>query len=239
MGIILKSVLDTILPPRCLLCGKILSGENGLCEDCFSKINFISAPICQKCGHPLPTDSAATYCANCTGENQLPFEMIRSRVKYDESSKPLIINFKFHDKTEYGLFLAHWLYSAGRDIWQNSPDILMPVPLHPKRLLYRRYNQAAILCRELGKIANIPVDYDALIRQVHTRPQVEFSGHERVKNIKGAFYVRKPERVKGRRIVLIDDVFTTGSTLKECALCLLQNGAAAVDALTVARVLKV
>lgn len=239
MGKLLKSVLDAVLPPRCLLCGKVLSGENGLCGDCFAKINFISAPVCKKCGQPLPPDSHAAYCANCVGDNLLPFGMIRSRVKYDEFSKPLIINFKFHDKTEYGDFLAHWLYSAGRDIWQNSPDILMPVPLHPRRLLYRRYNQAAVLCRQLGKIANIPVDYDAMVRRIHTRPQVEFSGHERVKNIKGAFYVKKPERIKGRHVVLIDDVFTTGSTLKECAVCLLQAGAKSVDAVTVARVLKV
>ena len=90
MGKLLKSVLDAVLPPRCLLCGKVLSGENGLCGDCFAKINFISAPVCKRCGQPLPPDSHAAYCANCVGDNLLPFGMIRSRIKYDEFSKPLI-----------------------------------------------------------------------------------------------------------------------------------------------------
>ena len=133
----LKNILNIILPPRCLLCGKILSGENGLCEDCFSKIKFISKPYCQSCGCPLPCETKAKTCATCVSDNKNPFRMQRARVYYDENSKPLLINFKFHDKTENAPFLARWLLAAGHDIWEQGVDILIPVPLHKTRLRHR------------------------------------------------------------------------------------------------------
>ena len=140
------------------------------------------------------------------------------------------------DKTENAGILARFLFQAGRDIWAAGADLLLPVPLHYTRLIKRRYNQSALLAGELEKLVLVPVDYNSVVRHKKTRPQVEFSGHERVKNVKGAFLVRHPEQIRGKKIVLIDDVMTTGSTLKECALVLQKAGASSVDALTVARV---
>lgn len=233
-----KKILDVFLPPRCLLCGKILSGENGLCEECFAKINFIGAPYCHKCGHPLPAGTNAVSCARCVSDDKNPFRMQRARVCYDEGSRPLLINFKFFDKTENAAFLARWLYAAAHDILEAGADVLIPVPLHHARLRHRRYNQAALLCKELGKLSGLPVDYTALVRHKNTKPQVECSASTRVHNVKNAFSVKHPERIAGRRIILIDDVMTTGSTLKECGMVLLASGAQSVDALTVAAVIQ-
>ena len=234
----IKCLADIFLPPRCLRCGKIIQGENGLCDECFSQIKFISAPYCQTCGHPLPVTQTATQCPLCVQGNKNLFRMQRSRVYYDENSRPLILNFKFHDRTENAEFLARWLYTAGHDIWQQGADVLIPVPLHQTRLRTRKFNQSALLCKELSKITGIPVDYTSLQKHRKTKPQVECSGQMRVRNIKNAFTVKFPQRLKDKRIVVIDDVMTTGSTLKECAKVLLSSGAKSVDALTVARVLK-
>lgn len=234
----LQNIIDLLLPPRCLLCGKVLSGENGLCADCFQKIRFISEPICRRCGTPLPSGRNGPSCAVCVSDKNNPFRMLRSQVYYDDNSRPLLLGLKFYDKTENAPFLARWLYAAGHDIWQQGVDMIVPVPLHPARLRHRRYNQAALLCAELAKLSGLPVDYTALQRHKNTRPQVEFNGRERTRNVKNAFSVSAPNVFKGKRVVVVDDVMTTGSTLRECALALLAAGAMSVDALTVARVVR-
>ena len=240
MNAFLQKIIDLLLPPRCLLCGKIMVDRNGLCPECFNTINFISAPYCAKCGQPLPPENAkpGMLCPHCLADNRSPFRMNRAVVKYDDSSKPLILNFKFRDHTENAPFLAQWLALGGKDIFKAGVDVMIPIPLHYTRLLKRRYNQSALLAKELSKLTGIPVDFKSVIRHRKTRPQVEFSGHERVKNVKNAFMVKNPQEIKGRKILLIDDVMTTGSTLKECALTLKAAGAQSVDSLTVARVIK-
>lgn len=233
-----QKIIDVILPPRCLSCGKILADSNGLCEQCFDKIKFISAPYCLKCGHPLPSGQSSKSCPLCVSDNKNPFRMQRSRVYYDDASRSLIVSFKFYDKTENAEFFARWLLTAGHDIWQQGADILVPVPVHASRLRERKFNQSALLCRELSKLTQIPTDYTILQKCKKTKPQIECSGVARTRNVKNAFCVSDSERLKNKRIVLIDDVMTTGSTLRECAKVLLKSGAKSVDALTVARVIK-
>lgn len=165
-----------------------------------------------------------------------PFRLNRSAVHYDEASKNLILAFKFMDRTDNAKILARWLKIAGQDIWHQGVDVIIPIPLHYTRLLKRRYNQSGLLAAELHKLTGLKVDYTSVIKHKRTKPQVEFSGHARVKNVKDAFSVKHPEKIKGKRVVLIDDVMTTGSTLKECALALKRAGAKSVDTLTVARV---
>lgn len=237
MGILYK-ILNSILPPRCIKCGKILYEEDGLCPDCFNEISFITQPYCQKCGHPFETepDGHKMICGACLKTKHRPFRMSRSAFKYDEGSKNLILSLKFMDKTENAKVLARWLRLAGKDIFAAGVDEIVPIPLHYTRLIKRRYNQSALLAKELSKLVRLPVDYDCVERHKKTRPQVEFSGHDRVRNVKDAFRAKHPDKIRGKRIVLIDDVITTGSTLKECALALKRAGAKSVDTLTVARV---
>lgn len=238
MNSIFRSILNSILPPRCIRCGAILSGDDGLCPDCFNEMSFISSPYCRRCGHPFDDvpDGHQLLCGSCLKNKRTPFRFSRSAFRYDDGSKSLVLGLKFLDKTENAKVLARWLQNAGRDIWNEGVDVIIPVPLHYLRLVKRRYNQSALLARELHKLVNIPVDFDSVERHKNTRPQVEFSGHERIRNVKGAFRVKYPKKIKGQRIVLIDDVLTTGSTLKECALALKKAGAKSVDTLTVARV---
>lgn len=175
-------------------------------------------------------------CASCLRKKRFPFRLSRSALCYDEASKNLILAFKFMDRTENARLLAAMLKVAGEDIFKAGVDVIVPVPLHYTRLVKRRYNQAALLARELGRYTGLPVDCFSLVRHRKTRPQVEFSGFERVRNVKNAFSVPHPEKLAGKRVVLIDDVLTTGSTLKECAAALKKAGVRSVDALTVARV---
>ena len=236
---IFHSLINTFLPPHCVKCGKVLSGmEDGLCPKCFNEINFISRPYCEKCGHPLDDKPSGSkvYCASCLQEISSPFRYSRSAFRYDDNSKNMILSFKFFDKTENAKFLGDWMYNAGKDIWDNGAEILVPVPLHYTRLLKRRYNQSALLCKQLNKKSGLPVEYGAIQRHIKTRPQVEFSGSARVKNVHNAFRVTHPDKIRGKHIVLVDDVMTTGSTLKECALELRKAGAVSVDTLTIARV---
>lgn len=235
---IFQPLLNLFLPPRCIKCGRVLSGDDGLCLECFNEISFIARPYCQKCGHPFDEDPGAgkKFCGGCLQKPHTPFRLSRSALKYDEASKNLILAFKFMDKTENAKVLGRWLNMAFKDIKEAGVDLIIPIPLHYTRLVKRRYNQSALLAKELAKASGVAVDYTSVEHHVRTKPQVEFSGHARIKNVKDAFRVKNTQKIKGKRIVLIDDVMTTGSTLKECALALKRAGAKSVDTLTVARV---
>ena len=161
--------------------------------------------------------------------------MQRSAFIYDENSKNLIIDFKFYDKTASAEVLANILYAAGKDIWAENPDYLIPVPMHRKRLLKRRYNQAALLCKYLSRKSLVSTDYFSLVRIKNTVPQVSLSGAKRRNNLKKAFAVKNPEKLKGKSVVLIDDVKTTGSTLRECAKVLQKAGVVNIYTLTLSQ----
>ncbi len=236
---IIKNILKLFLPPRCIKCGTVLGDDDGLCPECFNNLNFISEPYCQKCGRPFEEikKQKKLICGKCLKEKQSPFRLSRSALIYDDASKDLILALKFMDKTENAKVMAKWLHIAGKDIWQEGVDVLIPVPLHYTRLLKRKYNQSALLSLELNKLIKKEVDLSSLVKHKKTKPQVQFSGKERIKNVKDAFMVKNPESIKGKRVVLIDDVMTTGSTLKECAKALKKAGAKSIDTLTVARVI--
>lgn len=238
---IFKDILNFLLPPRCINCGKILADENGVCADCFNEISFISEPYCKICGLPfenIVVENKNISCPECLKHSKRIFRYSRSAIKYEKVSKNMILALKFMDKTENAKVFAKWLKIAGEDIFSSGADLLIPVPLHYRRLIKRRYNQSALIAKELGLLTNVPTDFESLVKHKSTKPQVSFSGKARAKNVKDSFSVKCPGRIKNKRIVLIDDVQTTGSTLKECGKVLLQSGAASVDFLTVARVYK-
>ena len=235
----LKRLFDFLLPPRCINCGSVLNQENGLCPECFNNTTFITEPYCSKCGLPFAVVSDSRgkkLCPACLKDKRPVLRLSRSAVKYDEFFKKSIIAFKFMDKTQNAKIFAKLLKTAGKDIFQEGVDVLIPVPLHYKRLIKRRYNQSALLAFELSKLINKPVLNGCLIKFKATKPQVSFSGRARHQNIKGVFKVKNPSLVANKRVVLIDDVMTTGATLQECAKVLCRAGAKSVDTLTVARV---
>lgn len=237
---ILRLLLNAILPPRCIKCGKILSENNGLCAKCFQKISFIAEPYCQCCGKPLieaanSGNSALMMCAQCLKNKRKIIQMQRASFIYNDVSKDLILNLKFRDKTLSAEALAKMMFRAGHDIWLEEPDLLIPVPMHRLRLIKRRFNQAALLAKHLSKQTLIPVDYSSLVRIENTVPQVNLSGAARRNNLKHAFVVKNVAAIKNKKVVIIDDVKTTGSTLLECAKALHKAGAACIYALSIAQ----
>ena len=176
-------------------------------------------------------------CAACLKHKRTFYRLSRSAVIYDNSSKNLILAFKFLDQTENANLLSAMLKVAGKDIFSEGVDIIMPVPLHYTRLIKRKYNQSALLAQKLSEMTAVPYDNFTLVRSRKTKPQVEVTGKERLTNVKNAFSVKNSKLVKGKRIVLIDDIMTTGSTVKECAVVLKKAGAKSVDILTIARVI--
>ena len=239
MNPILNKVISVILPPRCICCGKVLTGDDGLCEDCFNALNFISSPHCKKCGTPLiDVQDHQFLCGKCISDNNHPFRLSRSSLEYDDISRPLLLSFKFMDRTENAKVFAKWLKLSASDILEQGVDIIVPIPLHYTRLIKRRYNQSALIAKELSKLTNIETDYTSVVRHKRTKPQARFSGSARYKNVHNAFSVKKPVNIEGKRVLLLDDVMTTSSTLKECAKAILNAGALSVDTLTIARVTK-
>ncbi|MBQ8481564.1 MAG: ComF family protein [Alphaproteobacteria bacterium] len=235
-----QKLLNILLPPRCIKCGKILSEKNGLCPECFNSVNFISEPYCHKCGRPFVKEAnlkfaSKQYCGNCLQQKKFLFDLQRSAFIYDDVSKDLILDLKFRDKTISAEALANMLYMAGKDIWEQNPDLIIPVPIHRLRLIKRRFNQSALLVKYLSLKTNIQADYSSLTRKRNTIPQVQLSGLTRRKNLRQAFSVKYPHNIKGKKIVLIDDVETTGSTLHECAKVLRKAGAEKLYSVTLAR----
>ena len=235
-----RKLLNLILPPRCIKCGKILSEKNGLCPECFNSINFISSPYCYKCGRPFEKETDLTfaskqYCGACLQKKKFLFDIQRSAFTYDDASKNLILDLKFRDKTFSAETLADILYQCGTDIWKENPDLLIPVPIHRMRLMQRRFNQSALLVKHLSIKSKIIADYSSLERSINTIPQVKLTGLARRTNLKNAFKIKHLQNIKGKKIVLIDDVETTGSTLNECAKVLRKAGAKAVYSITLAR----
>ena len=238
--IFLQKFLTLVLPPRCLLCGKILKEDSGLCDDCIAKINFIKHPVCYECGHPLEIElngEGKVLCGNCLKPHRKIFRISRSACAYDDVIKKLILDFKFFDKTDLASFLAKMMYVAGKDIFDAGIDVIVPVPLYFTRLLKRKYNQSSLLAIELGKLTNVAVDTQTLFKTLKTKQQVDCNGEERLKNLRNAFALHDKNSFKGKHVLLVDDILTTGSTLKECALAIKKSHPKSIDTLTIARVL--
>ena len=232
-----RALIDLILPPRCLSCGIPVTDPGTLCGTCWPALTFIGAPICEVCGVPfvfeVPGD---TVCADCL-RRPPRYDRARSVLRYDDASRDLVLAFKHGDRTDSTPLFARWLANAAGDLLEGGP-LLVPVPLHPSRLFARRYNQSALLCAGLARIADLDWSADGLARRRRTRSQGRLNPTERRRNVGGAFAVTKAgkTRVSGRRVVLVDDVLTTGATVEAYASALRRGGAKSVDVLTLARV---
>ncbi|HLF58607.1 MAG TPA: ComF family protein [Alphaproteobacteria bacterium] len=237
LGRILLRGLDLLLPPRCLGCGRLVETAHSLCADCWQGVAFLAPPVCARCGYPFEIEAGdGALCAACSREPP-PWDRARAVFRYDDRSRGMILGFKYGDRTEAAKAFGQWLARAGRELLAEG-DLLVPVPLHWTRLFSRRYNQAALLAHAVSKLSGVPADATVLVRNRRTPPQGGLDRTMRRRNVRGAFAVpvRKQARVARRRIVLIDDVLTTGSTVGACVEALREAGAASVDVLTLARV---
>jgi ComF family protein len=233
-----RLALDAILPPRCLKCGELVDIQGGVCPACWQGLRFLAPPACACCGVPFEFDQGAgALCAACVAAPP-PFDRARAVFRYDDESRDLILAFKHADRTSSTPSFAGWLARAGADLLADA-DLIAPVPLHWTRLFSRRYNQAALLAVALGRLGGKPVVPDLLIRRRATPKQGRLGRLARQRKVAGAFalHPRQRDRVANRRVLLIDDVVTTGATAAGCARVLRQAGAAGVDVLALARVI--
>ena len=240
---VLAPLVEWLLPARCPLTGDPVERQGMVSPAAWASLRFVAKPLCHTCGAPLPPLGDADpeidlKCADCLTDPP-SFTVARSSLVYDDASRKLILGFKHADQTYAVKTFVPWLTRAGTDFWQADP-LLVPVPLHRWRLLRRRYNQAAILALGLSRETKLACIPDALLRTRSTPTQGHLKAGERAKNVSKAFSInpRHLERLRGRAIVLIDDVLTTGATVRECSDVLLKAGASSVNVLTIARAIK-
>jgi ComF family protein len=231
-------LVDAVLPPRCLKCGVLVEAQGSLCLTCWPQLRLLAPPCCACCGFPFDSDLGVALCAACMAQPPR-YARARSVLAYDDGSRDLILAFKHADRADLAIAFARWMARAGVELLAEA-DLIAPVPLHWRRLLFRRYNQAALLAIAVGRLSGRPVRPDLLRRHRATPKQGHLSRSARRRNVQGAF--RLPEKyqslVAGKRVVLIDDVITTGATVESCARLLLEGGAAAVDVLALAQVIR-
>lgn len=234
------SFLDLLLPRLCAGCKRVwlLSHEGYWCRGCLDELAWVGFPRCPRCGRPFPKSPGSPDhpCGECIS-GRPPFDTARSAVIYAGVVRERIHQLKFGAQLHWVPPLVELLAAAFEKDGPGGIDFIVPVPLHVKRLRQRGFNQAGLLAKVLGKRIGLPVRFDLLARRWWTEPQTRLNRRERLENVKDAFGVVLPGAVQGRTILLIDDVFTTGTTLSECAKALKVTDAAGVHALTVARAL--
>lgn len=232
-----RQLLDLLYPPACLRCEAPTASANTLCATCFAGLRPITAPLCPVMGLPFEVSlGPGTLSAEALADPP-PFGRARAAVLYNEAARTIISRLKYGDRPELAQFCARLMAGAGHELWAGHP-ILVPVPLHPARQRERRYNQAAELASALARLTGLKVDPSLVQRIRKTRQQVGLSGDGRQRNVQGAFAVH-PDillRARGKPIVLVDDVYTTGATARAVTRTLLKAGIDTVDVISFARV---
>lgn len=232
-----RALLDLIAPPLCPLTQSRVVEADLLSADGWSRLAFIDDPVCARCGVPFEFNhGAGAECAGCIAEPPA-FDAARAAVIYDAAAHDLIVAFKHNDRTDLAPLFAAWLVRAG-GCWLSGDAVIAPAPLHWRRLFKRRYNQSALLAQRVAAASGAPAVLDALVRRRPTPAQQGLSADARRRNLQGAVIVseRRREAIAGRRVIVIDDVLTTGATLSACARALKQAGAHEVFGLVLARV---
>lgn len=229
--------VDLLLPPRCPACREIVETDASFCLDCWAGLDFITAPMCARCGAPFDIDRGIdAQCGACL-DAPPRFTAARAAMVYGGTATKVLLGFKHGDRQHLVKVMAPQLIRAGTG-WLGPDALLVPVPLHRWRLWKRGFNQAALLAVAAGRRTGSPVAVDALVRVRATASSAGMGRRKRAANVRNAFRVAHPDRIRGRDIVLIDDVLTTGATAEACARMLLRAGARQVRVLTWARVVR-
>jgi len=240
MRVVMRAALDLVagvaLPQLCAVCREPVEGA-GLCAACWSKLSFIAPPYCERLGIPFAYETAPGLLSMQAIADPPAYGRARAAVRYDEIARTLVHALKYGDRLDLAPMMGRWLAQAGGELLAEA-DALVPVPLHWRRHWARRFNQSALLAAAVAKASGVPIAANALKRVKSTPQQVGLSRAQRAANIQGAFRVPAEGKaeVAGRRLILVDDVLTSGVTAEGCAKVLLRAGAHNVDVLVFARV---
>ena len=231
-----RAALDIALPTLCVACREPVAGE-GVCATCWAKLSFIAPPFCARLGIPFVYDPGPGILSMQAIVDPPAYHRARAALRYDDVARTLVHQLKYHDRTDLAPAMGRWMARAGKELLDGA-DVLVPVPLHWRRGFSRRFNQSGALTRAISRQSGVPVSRDALRRIRPTEHQIGLSRKERATNVQGAFRVAPEHRgeVQGRRVILVDDVLTSGATADACARALLRAKAAQVDVLVFARV---
>ncbi len=232
----LEILSDILFPPRCVGCATVIKDYGNLCHVCWGNIRFLNSNACRICSFPLEyIDEDSPLCAQCTAAPPI-FNQSSSAIIYDEHSSKLITRFKYGDNTLVASYLAKLMVNANRAN-VDEVDYIIPVPIHKKRLLQRKFNQSALLAKQISKDCNAKFVPDMLKRTKHTPPQASLSAKKRKENVKGCFAINNKyaDVIPGTSVLLVDDVVTTGSTLNECSKILKKEGVENIYILTLAK----
>jgi ComF family protein len=231
-----RVAVDILYPPTCLSCRAATDAHGALCPKCWSAMRFIERPYCERLGTPFEQDLGEGLLSPQAMADPPVFARARAVARFEDGpARRLVHRLKYSDRAELARPMGRWMARAGADILIDA-DLLAPTPLHPLRLWRRRFNQAAMLAREVARETGKPCDVNALIRVKATRSQVGLSRTQRAENMQGAFKVADMAAVKGRNVVLVDDVLTSGATANAASRALIRAGAKRVDVLVFARV---
>jgi len=231
-----KLALDIALPTLCVSCREPVDGE-GVCADCWARLSFIAPPYCPRLGIPFVYDPGPDMLSMEAIANPPAYARARAAVRYDEIARTLVHALKYGDRLDLAPIMGRWMANAGRPLLADA-DALVPVPLHWRRQWARRFNQSALLAEVIANASGCKVAHGALKRVKSTHQQVGLDKSARAQNVQGAFRVPAEGRIEvlGRKLVLVDDVLTSGATVDVCARTLLRAGAASVDVVVFARV---
>ncbi len=238
-----RAVLDLLLPPLCLTCDAVVDEQGALCSSCFRETGFITAPYCETCGAPFSRAEAVVavvrrgrMCGDCQ-DDPPPWARARAALRYDAQARRVVLPLKYGDRTELAPALAAMMMRAGGELVREA-EVIVPVPLHRTRLISRRFNQAALIAGQIGRLGGRTAVLDGLVRVRRTAALAELPPQARQVEMEGAIAVRpgRVERLRGKRVLLVDDVLTSGATARACAFALLTAGVAWIDLLVAARV---
>lgn len=231
--LLLNNIVNYILPLRCLSCSERIDSQDSFCPACWKKLDFIARPYCVICGFKLNLSILdEMHCARCL-KHKPNFDTARSLLKFNEHAKKIVHAFKYYDKTIYAKTFAKLLYTRCYSEIKEV-DFIVPVPMNRFKRLFRMYNPALILAQEISKISKKPTIPDVLIKSRWTKSQTFLSQTEREKNLANSIVINKKYEIQESRILLVDDVRTTGSTINKCARILKNAGVKNVYVVTVA-----